>query len=142
MRILLGTGALDWNRDERKSDRYGTVSLFLTMEHDVPLNLQPSYEWQGKRGCLLAIVRENHRSSHVGDRARGFFPPQEPLPLGTELTLGEGVLFIEQEDGMAVGLAPDDGRLKDWLDPNVLYQLHSQTVDLFFSPARSLIMKV
>jgi hypothetical protein len=138
MKHLIGQGVLNWNRSERVSDRYGSVMLTRDAMTS-PLSGNMGYahiseEHEGKQGRLIAIVRESRLSPHVGDFFRGFCPPPEPTPVGTELVLGTGTVFVEdnEEGGACVGLSPDDERRSDWLDPRVLYQLHNQTVDLFF----------
>jgi hypothetical protein len=144
--VELGSGMLNWNRYERVGDRYGAVSLFgdRAGEPDLDDYLAGGYPGAttafaeapvGSRGQLRAEVLVNRRSGHIGDLFRGLRPPDVPPAPGTILTLGTGTLFVEHDDGVAaVGLRPDDGRASDWLDPEVLYQLHEQTVRLVFVP--------
>ena len=119
----LGTGVLDWEREERISDRYGLVELFLRPGEPVKLNriAQPLY------GKLVAVVREVRRSSHIGDLFHGVKPTIPEIE--ERIELGTGTIFFEDD---AVGLMPVDGRLTLWLDINALYRVHSQTVTLYF----------
>ena len=53
--------------------------------------------------------------------------------------LGTGTLFLNtvSEGGTTyhnIGLSPDDGRTKDWMNPRSLYRCHEQTVRLIFVP--------
>jgi hypothetical protein len=50
------------------------------------------------------------------------------------LSIGATVNVEKNENSVydQVGLKPEDGRETDWLDPNALYQVHDQIVDLFF----------
>lgn len=130
---LLGIGVLTWARGERVSDRYGSVYLMpeghnsmIQDESYIPL----SHDADGQ-GRLITEVIATRKSTHIGDLFRGFFP--ETPEVGNRFTLGEGTLWFETEDwGDQVGLAPDDDRDTDWLDPAVLYQVHEQTVRLLF----------
>lgn len=136
---LLGTGILNWSRSERVTDRYGTVHLTQEAMVDpmngnlgyVPMDTRP---YVHKHGNLVAIVKQNRHTPHCGDLFRGIYPPDPPVAIGTQLTLGSGTLFEEINDdgGFCVGLKPDKKRDSDWLDPEVLYQLHNQTVELYF----------
>jgi hypothetical protein len=134
--VLLGQGVLTWCRSERISDRYGTVYLIGETEN----SLSPTTTSQplarvkpGTRGTLLARVREARESTHIGDIFRGIFP--ETPEVGEEIFLGQGRIFFQpQNDIQTVGLAPEDGRSHDWLDPEALYRAHEQSVDLVFVP--------
>jgi len=66
----LGTGVLDWEREERISDRYGLVELFLRPGELVKLN-RVTEQLHGK---LVAIVREVRASHHIGDLFHGVKP--------------------------------------------------------------------
>lgn len=134
--IVLGTGSLNWPRAERQSDRYGLVFLLDPSDQPAPLPEAPGLD--GRRGHLVARVVDPRPSYHLGDGSRGIFPPEVPLALKEQRVLGEGHLFFERhpESGpaTAVGLRPEDGRSSDWLDPEVLYELHNSGVDLTFVP--------
>jgi hypothetical protein len=138
MKHVLGEGILNWNTGERQTDRYGSVML-TRIPMNNPLGEKLGYtsldeKFEGKHGSLTATVTLNRLSPHIGDLFRGLYPPKTPTPIGTELLLGIGTVFFEdnREGGPCVGLSPDDGRQNDWLDPEVLYKLHNQTVVLFF----------
>ncbi|HEX5116013.1 MAG TPA: phosphoadenosine phosphosulfate reductase family protein [Pseudonocardiaceae bacterium] len=128
--IELGLGQLWWPRSERQTDRYGTVFLLTGPDADtyVPFENAPV----GQRGRLVAVVVETRRSGHCGDIARSLAPTTPTV--GEEITLGTGTLFTETDADLgvpsAVGLAPDDHRDSDWLDPRALYRCHNQTVRL------------
>jgi hypothetical protein len=133
--ITLGRGHLSWPAGERRSDRYGTVTLFEVGRYREPY--PPSVlKIDGlpveRHAKLKARVVEQHRSDHIGDFFRGIRPPAEPPPCDSVWTLGEGRVFLDPHADMpGVGLVPDDRRDNDWLDPHVLYTLHSQVVDLW-----------
>lgn len=138
MRYLLGTGVVTWQRRERVTDRYGAI--FLTEIPDGPVVEMPDC-YDGQKGSFIACIREARQSQHIGDLFRGLTPPKEPLPVGTEIVLGAGTLFREGLSdiaGIAVGLRPHwiltrfEKWRHDWLNPVSLYQVHNQTVDLFF----------
>jgi hypothetical protein len=128
---LIGQGWLSWPRLERVSDRYGSV--LLTEEDGVgTFELTPGLD--GRRGQLVAKVTARGLSEHIGDLFRGLSPPRsvDELPaLGSEHVLGEGAVFYhEMEGAQCIGVAPDDERDADWLDPHALYRLHEQEVEL------------
>lgn len=119
----LGTGVLDWESEERISDRYGLVELFLRLRELLKLN--PVTE--KLHGKLIAIVREIRELHHIGDLFHGVRPT---IPeVGERVELGTGAIFFEED---AVGLMPDDRRATLWLDIRALYRLHNQTVTLYF----------
>jgi hypothetical protein len=133
MRHFIATGVVTWQSGERVSDRYGTLFLRKTPGGGDIVPLPDTYD--GENGTLIACIREARRSPHIGDLFCGLHPPEEPLAPGTEVRLGTGALFredLEDGEGVAIGVLPGDGREYDWLDPEALYQVHHQTVDLFF----------
>jgi len=79
-------------------------------------------------GTLIAIVKETRPSGHVGDFFRGLQPSTPKI--GERIELGTGTIFYDDHE--TIGLRPDDGRDRDWLDPRKLYRLHDQTVELYF----------
>jgi hypothetical protein len=140
MRHFIATGVVAWDSGERVSDRYGTIFLRTAPGGDI-VSLPDTFD--GQSGMLIACIREARRSPHIGDLFRGLHPPEEPLAVGTEVRLGTGEVFredvfreedLEDGEGAAIGLLPADGREHDWLDPEALYQVHYQTIDLFFEP--------
>jgi hypothetical protein len=132
--VELGTGRLTWPSVERVGDRYGVVMLMADGDPMTETShyINPSEPPIDRRGSLVAEVLETRDSTHIGDLFRGFFP--ETPEVGEQIVLGEGTFFTEGTGYGAVtmGLAPDDGRDSDWLDPSQLYRAHEQTVRLFF----------
>lgn len=133
-RTKLGTGRLSWCSSERRCDRYGAVYLMADGDSlTTPSGyVRPTKPPVGRRGRLVAEVVETRRSTHGGDVFHGIFP--ETPKVGERIVLGEGELFVEPTSygATAVGLRPDDGRLRWWLDPRALYRAHEQTVRLYF----------
>lgn len=130
--IKIGMGALSWNANERRSDRYGSVSLF-----DVPGpdgRVLPLAKDVAGKGILFAHVTATCKSWHIGDLFRGIFPSQPDV--GDLIVLGDpGDLFFEmRNDIRSVGIRPIVDRDSDWLNPHALYRLHDQTVELYFLP--------
>ncbi len=131
-------GWLSWPPGERRTDRYGLVSLFAwrpTITDDTPpldlTGVGGTALPAGVSTRLVATVLESAQSDHVGDLFRGIYPPKGGTPVGTVLVLGEGEPFVERDQyGTYLGLRPTDGRKTDWLDPQVLYRLHGQRVRL------------
>ena len=121
----LGTGVLNWDGAERRSDRYGKVFLLSSPDSEERVRLVQVKS--GTRGRLVAIVKETRQSRHVGDLFHGVFP--ETPNMGQKITLGEGTVFFEDD---SVGLRPDDGRDTEWLEMRALYNAHEQTVTLCF----------
>ena len=132
MKHLIGIGELNWPKGERVTDRYGCVSLNKgggqDSEEEITDIKMDVGKFIGKKGTLTAKVISTRDSYHIGDLFRGLVPSKPEVDDG--LTLGIGVLFIGEYN--SVGLEPEDGRESDWLDPEVLYQLHCQTVELYF----------
>ena len=141
-RIMLGRGRLNWPGSERRSDRYGLVTLLSPppdgTQRGGPMPVYgATLPWAvalpvGRRGRLIAVAVETRESEHIGDLFRGIGPTTPDV--GEEIVLGAGEVFAQEIEGLYVGLRPDDGRDSDWLDPRALYRAHDQTVDLFFEP--------
>lgn len=125
--VELGIGVLNWERQERVSDRYGFVYLADTPESSVPIDFDRSHG--GQHGLLIAIVKEIRQSTHVGDYFHMVFP--ETPKVGQKITLGKGTLLFKNGH---VGIKPDDKRNTLWLDIKALYRVHEQTVTLCFEP--------
>lgn len=141
-RILLGMGSLSWLGGERRTDRYGTVMLYSedsqgkSIAPDAHVLPAAVLKAAGSKGKLVCVVLANRESTHIGDLFRGIAPTMPAV--GEEITLGEGVLFYDKPADRpieAIGLKPEDGREHDWLDPNMLYRAHEQTVELYFEPS-------
>lgn len=130
--ITLGEGVLSWPPCERHTDRYGTVCLDRGPDRveSVPFDTAPV----GTHGHLVAVVLATRTSPHVGDWARGLFPTTPTV--GEQILLGTGVLITGRcaEGRWLLGLRPDDGRDREWLDPAALYRCHHQTVRLHLRP--------
>ena len=125
--VSLGSGVLNWERSERVSDRYGTVSLYVNTDQEESVDLK---EVSGY-GELKAKIIETRDSYHIGDLFRGFQPGGAKV--GDEIVLGQGNLFFVD---WHVGLEPLKPRNRDWLNPKALYKCHFQTVELFFTPKK------
>lgn len=148
--VSLGRGTLFWDRSERLSQRYGTVYLMrdgLNSQSQEPLasildDAQVS-ALDGRMGELIAVVISARKSTHPGDPAREITPRMPDV--GQSLILGSGQFFREANPrgGVAVGLKPPDGRVRDWLFIRSLYDAHEQTVELVFMPdARNTAKKI
>ncbi len=137
--IELGTGQLSWHIAERRTDRYGTVGLWIDATPENPVTSEriawseEGRQAEGKKGVLIAYVIETRDSDHVGDFFRNIAPVRPEVD--EQIELGWGTLFFEQIalDEEYVGLRPDDDRPNDWLNPNELYRAHQQTVRLCFA---------
>ena len=130
---IIGRGVIDWRGQERVSDRYGTVTLFLDdgTDSQAPMNFPPEDE----RGTLIARVVDARKSQHFGDMFRGIFP-RKPAN-GDIIVLGYGTAFTEvsQDNVEYVGVQPiDDDREEDWLNPRALYDCHGSVVELIWKP--------
>jgi len=140
-RVLIGTGVLSWDSDERRSDRYGTVMLLAegidshSIRDEAGVWLTANLPKIGTLGRLCVRVIGVRKSTHMGDVFRGILSTTPDL--AQEIYLGTGKIFYGECAGVypTVGLEPDDGRTSDWLDPEQLYKVHEQSVELYFEPA-------
>ena len=105
--IVLGEGVLNWFRDERQTDRYGTVYLGDSrggggiMSPATTGCVQLDRSAEGKKGALFAVVVDNSEpSQHIGDLARGIGPTHPDI--GERIKFGEGVLFFEIEEEQGI----------------------------------------
>ena len=136
---MIMTGIFSWPPRERRSDRYGTISITATnydgsAETFVNVDEARLRSLVGKRTRLVATVVEARESGHVGDLFRGIYPSKPNV--GEVIDLGTGTFFIERDgETPCLGLIPDDHRDHDWFDPHKLYRLHDQTVSLEVTPA-------
>lgn len=136
-KTLIGTGTLTWAAGERRSDRYGTVYLIDDGHNSLTRGPSPSRLNAGAllgldavKGKLIAEVKANRQSTHIGDLFHEVFPSMPAI--GEVINLGEGIPFIEHAEwGLQVGLRPFDGRATLWLKIDQLYRAHEQTVDLY-----------
>lgn len=129
---LIGTGRLNWPREERVCDRYGCVVLGPDVDaaaSRLPLDLPED----GGKGQIVAEVLATRQSTHIGDLFHGLRP--ETPNVGEMIVLGEGHAFHKADEwGEAIGLKPLAPRETFWLDPKSLYRCHDQTVNLYFVP--------
>lgn len=133
----IGLGVLGWDRDERVSNRYGSVYLGRDAYPDrgvcpyFEVDREALARLEGQRVRLWAYVLEVRQSGHIGDLFLGVSPSTPEV--ASEHVLGVGVLRVGKGyDGSSrVVLEPLDGRPELWMDPRVLYRLHDQTVELF-----------
>lgn len=124
----LGAGFLGWMADERRTDRYGTVTLRETVDdRGRPIGLQVPDSLVGRPGTLIAVELN-------AAPPRGFASIRDALDgFGAdEIVLGVGTLFVDAyRDGtQAVGVHPADRRKTPWLDPNALSRCHHKAVAL------------
>lgn len=139
--ILLGVGSLNWDGMERRSDRYGMVSLFKENSEDKIIEPNTKIEEQaikahvGQKGKLVVKITATRESTHIGDIFRGLSPSTPKV--GKVFTLGDGTLFSRTDINgqIHVGLQPDDDRQSDWLNARTLYKVHEQSVELYFEPS-------
>ncbi|MGW5646226.1 hypothetical protein ACWEV3_40225 [Saccharopolyspora sp. NPDC003752] len=133
--VDLGTGALYWHADERRTDRYGTVHLNKTPEGDTPDPITFGNAPIGTHGRLVAVILDTRPAFHLGDWTQGHTPSTPAT--GDEITLGTGTLFVEPSryGNTEIGLRPDDDRDTNWLNPAALYRCHEQTVRLELRPS-------
>jgi hypothetical protein len=134
--VELGHGQLWWPRFERQTDRYETVFLCIGPDREDYVSFESASV--GSRGQLVAVVLETRPSVHCGDVSRGLAPTTPAV--GEEIPLGVGTVFTETDPDTglptAIGLAPDDGRDEEWLDPRALYRCHNQVVRFELRAAR------
>jgi hypothetical protein len=155
--MLIGRGIFQWDSIERQTDRYGTFSLcahdedsstvvntgekvvhspWVADDAKAFLDTEAVQGFIGSYVILTAKVLVTRKSRHLGDRQRKIKPTRPEV--GEVIEIGRGELFIEPsrwEPGtncgdLYVGLLPDDGRDRAWLDPVKLYRLHTQTVEI------------
>lgn len=136
----LGHGVFTWSGEERRSDRYGAFNLCAEPYEGAPVSritydkaLAESLE--DKRVRILVKVVETRTSGHIGDFFLGIRPSTPEV--GEEVDLGVGILHTEScewdKKVTSTFLVPGDPPTREtfWFDPNKLYRLHDQTVDVF-----------
>lgn len=131
--IRLGKGIFTWEGAERRSNRYGSFSLWET---DYASTASCVVEWASdaakalasKKVRLFAHILEVRESGHIGDLFLSIFPSTPDV--GEIIEIGIGT-FIPGEGIYLVTLQPSDGRGDLWIDPRILYRLHDQTVEIF-----------
>lgn len=136
--VRLGRGTLGWPPIERKSGRFGGVSLYDPSGIPARLGAEPgSRGLEGRPpGRLIALVLSGPPAGGYHDVEPKITPPAP----GEAHTLGRGNLFFQHEATLA-GLRPtsaetrsDDG--EPWLDETALYHLRRSEVELLFVPDR------
>lgn len=132
-------GVFTWDGHERRTDRYGGIRLLqkaVPFPGDSPgVDLAPFQPFLGKRARVTAVVIEARKSDHVGDLFRQIFPSQPDV--GEVVNLGDGVVVGFEHSEWPQMLFRREGVAQtsdDWMDPNKLYRLHHQTVDLTVTP--------
>jgi len=138
--LPIGKGRLDWNAEERRTDRYGYV--FLTTDGDEYMGVEPMpitipKRFVGWHGTLVAKIVEVHRSDHAGDLFHKVFVRMPEV--GMNIPLGTGTLdYLDDKTSVppivTIGIKPDDGRAEQWLSIRALYDSHMQGIELYFVP--------
>ena len=143
----LGSGIFSWCATERRFGRYGSFFLARsdsneTVRRDVHLDLPALRALEGMHVRISLRVAESRPSGHGGDQFLQLFPGVPPA-VGSTIELAVGRLILLDHSGfppddhptrVGIGIAPSDGRRHLWLDPEKLYRLHDQTVDLCVKP--------
>lgn len=141
----VATGIFTWDAFARQSKQYGhftveqkgysadAVADYCFFDEGL------LYEHEGRRVKFTAVVLEARPSGHCGDMflfrpgEAEHLKPIEPA-VGEVVEIGVGKLSLRRGSGLdnlMMGLAPADGREHFWLDPEILYRLHDQTVNIF-----------
>ena len=136
---LIARGIFSWHPAERITKRYGA---FMINKESYNREIASNYKFQdmdkvaplvGKRVRILASVFQSRYSGHIGDLFLGIYPTQPSV--GDTVELGVGVLDYIKDKGCPEWsefvLHPEDKREELWIDPNKLYTLHDQTVELW-----------
>lgn len=144
MKKLLATGVFGWGKYERQSKEYGYVAVEPTGYGDkAKCGIEPYFDTAllnsliGKRVRLTALVRECRQSEHVGDLYLYYPGTTDPLlPIQPEknevIEIGVGPLQFKLDDQFKnpmFGVNTTGGKFQ--MDPEQLYKLHDQTVDLY-----------
>lgn len=143
----IGSGILTWCAAERQSGRYGAFFLAPTdfsetVVRPVHIDHPALCAFEGLHVRITVAVVESRPSGHGGDQALKVFPGAPPA-VGTMIQLGVGRLVLldhsafdpdDHPTQIGIGLAPSDGRHLLWLDPEILYLVHDQAVEIFIEP--------
>lgn len=151
-RRLIATGVLGWGKYERQSKEYGFIGVEPSgYGEDAKSRITPFFDAElleslrGKKVRLIAVVREARKSEHCGDMflylpgTTEHIKPTTP-EVGQEIEIGVGYLQIKRDDefinpmfGVNCSGYRNKGedRSKFQMDPERLYKLHDQTVDVF-----------
>jgi hypothetical protein len=136
----LGHGVFTWDGAERRSDRYGAFNLCAEPYDDkvvteITYDKALAKELEDKRVRILVKVVETRKSGHLGDFFLGIRPSTPEV--GEEVDLGVGLFHTEpcewDKKVTSTLLMPGNPPTREafWFDPNKLYRLHDQTVDVF-----------
>lgn len=137
-KVLLGTGVFMWDSPERCTQRYGYFFPSCdtndgTVKVTPTFNKIEAFALNGKKVKISVKVAENRKSGHVGDLFINITPSTPEV--GEEVVLGVGDLDIQsnpyQNGVYDLGLKPFPKRSTYWIDPNKLYRLHDQTVEIY-----------
>lgn len=129
-----GMGIVSWSPSERRSLRYGAFRLQAMTCDDIVMvepHLDIPMDLIGQRVKVSLRVITPRQSAHPGDHFLGVMPVTPEV--NDIIVLGPGILSLEKENGVEalnIILAPEDGRSKLWIDPQQLYILHDQTVEM------------
>jgi hypothetical protein len=144
MKKLVATGVLGWGKYERQSKEYGYIAIEPTgYGEKAKSGIEPHFDTAllnsliGKRVRLTALVRETRKSEHVGDLYLYYPGTTDPLlPTQPEknavIEIGVGPLQFKLDDQFVnpmLGVNTTGGKFQ--MDPEQLYKLHDQTVDLY-----------
>ena len=139
----IGSGIFSWCSSERRSGRYGAFFLAPSdfderVQRDVHLDVAALRALEGRNVRIALRILESRPSGHAGDQFLKVFPGTPP-DVGSVIELAVGRLLLADHSHhdvryhptqVGIGTAPSDGRAELWLDPQVLYVLHDQTVEL------------
>lgn len=139
-KMLLGSGIVTWDSEERVSNRYGAFTLTEdNYNHDAHAPVTFDTEGLklsgllGKRVKITCLVTESRPSGHAGDKPLRLEPVQPAV--GAIIEVGIGILETAPmqfaNPAPAIMLRPEIDRAELWIDPRQLYQLHDQTVQVF-----------
>lgn len=138
MKVLLAKGIFMWDAPERREQRYGWFfagrETFDDKVHfPYTFNDKEAESLQHKKVKITVKVVESRKSGHAGDQFIDMMPSTPTI--GEEIALGVGIFNIRRNAWIAglmdMALVPKDNRGKYWIDPNLLYRLHDQTVEVY-----------
>ncbi len=128
--IEIAHGILGWHKGERESGRFGSISIFKTLDiNNLERIIFPSHIGFFQ---LATITIEIRRSRFKSKKLIGRKILKQRN--GMKTILGDGELFYP--DPRCIGVKPRiimEG--KPWLDLDKLFSLQDQTVKLFLIPS-------
>lgn len=134
---ILGKGIFTWSPEERRSDRYGAFLLENTnydtdASYSPVLNQDVFAKYKGKKVKLVAHILETRKSGHIGDAYLKILPSTPDVD--AKIEIGNGIFDAEPQSWSHFKkqfvLKPSDGRNMFWINPEILYRLHDQTVEI------------